>query len=86
MSRSNKGRVLGPNRGECGVTCDMGEWVRTPEGDDVVADDEVVGLVGAANAWEHGCCNLVLGERIRREPSCEGDEGLGVELPGETER
>jgi hypothetical protein len=51
----------------------------------MVADDEVVGLVRATNVREHGCRDLILGERVYRESSRYGDEGLGVKLSCEAE-
>jgi hypothetical protein len=85
MRRGNKGSVLGSNGCERGVGGNGGEGIRTPEGHNVIADDKVVGLLGAANAWEHGGHDLVLGEGVRREPRSESDEGLRIELPGEAE-
>jgi hypothetical protein len=51
----------------------------------VVADDEIVGLVDATDAWEDGGGDLVLGEGVRREPRREGYESLSIELSREAE-
>jgi hypothetical protein len=55
------------------------------ERDNMVADDEVVGLVRATNVREHGCHDLILGERVYGESGRYGDEGLGVKLSCEAE-
>lgn len=85
MRRGNKGSMLGANRCERGVSGNGGEGIGTPERYNVIANDKVVRLLGAANAWEHGGHDLVLGEGVRGEPRSESDEGLRIQLPGEAE-
>jgi hypothetical protein len=81
----DEGRMLGTDRCERGAGRDVGEGIRAPEREDVVAHDEVVGLLGAAYAREDGGGDLVLGEGVRGEPRRDGDVGLGVELPRQAE-
>lgn len=67
------GVVLGEPRGDVGA----------PPGEDVVADDDVIGLVGAAGGGDDVGLDLLLDEGVDGEADRDGDEGLDVELLGE---
>uniref|UniRef100_A0A8R7UZW5 Uncharacterized protein n=1 Tax=Triticum urartu TaxID=4572 RepID=A0A8R7UZW5_TRIUA len=77
--------MLGADGCERGVGRDGGEGIRAPERENMVAHDEVVGLVGATDKRDDGGGDLVLGEGIGGEPRRERDGGLGIQLPRQAE-
>lgn len=56
--------------------------VGAPAGEDVVADDDVVGLVGAADDGDDVELDLLLGQGVDGEADRDGDHGLDVDFLG----
>lgn len=52
-----------------------------PPAEEVVADEDVVDLLDAANIGNHASLNLLVGEGVRREARRERGEGLRGRLP-----
>ena len=65
--------VLGADRLEGAVVREPRADVGAPQGEDVVADDDVVGLLGAADGGDDVGLDLLLREGVDREPHGDRD-------------
>lgn len=75
--------VLGADRLEGVVLCHPDGDVGAPPGEDVVADDDVIGLIGAADDVDDVRLDLLLGKGVHGESDGDGDHGLHVDLLGQ---
>lgn len=77
VGRVEEGMAVGRDEVEEGILEEPGGDVVAPAADDVVANEDVVNLLDAADGGDDGGVDLLVGEGVSGKACGEGGEGLG---------